>query len=400
MSQRTLLALLAFIAFTSLGLPDGLLGVSWPSIAGDFGRPLDSLGLLVSATTAGYLAASFSSGTVLRLLPIGTVLALSTLAAAVALLGFALAPSWGLVLLLGFVAGLGGGAIDAGLNAYGARHFSPRTLNWLHAFFGLGTTIGPLIATAVLGAGEVWRLGYVIVGTAQMALAATFFLTRERWAGGADSESQDAPPPAAPSISTLRRPIVWLGMLMFFFYCGIELAAAQWSYSLMVLGRGVSETTAGLYVSLYWGSLMVGRVLFGFVANSVPLVRTLRLCIVGSILGALLFWLNPTELLSVAGLMMIGFFFAPVFASLISLTPSRVGQEHANSAIGFQVASAALGGATLTGLAGVLARSFGLEVIGLVIFSAAVLLLALYEGFMRAGAAAPHRAQAAVPGAE
>src|SRR5690606_23118484 len=161
-------AALAFMAFTSLGLPDGLLGVSWPSIRGDFALSLESLGLLVAVTTAGYLAASFCSGMVLRVLPIGTVLALSTFAAALALLGFAFTPFWWLMIVLGFVAGLGGGAIDAGLNAYGARHFSPATLNWLHAFFGLGTTIGPLIVTAVLGAELIWRWSYAIVGTVQI----------------------------------------------------------------------------------------------------------------------------------------------------------------------------------------------------------------------------------------
>jgi hypothetical protein len=36
------LILLAYIAFISLGLPDGLLGVAWPSIRADFGRPLDA----------------------------------------------------------------------------------------------------------------------------------------------------------------------------------------------------------------------------------------------------------------------------------------------------------------------------------------------------------------------
>ncbi|MGD9617465.1 MAG: sugar MFS transporter [Alphaproteobacteria bacterium] len=400
MPQRAFLAALAFVAFTSLGLPDGLLGVSWPSIRSDFGRPLDSLGLLVAVTTAGYLAASFSSGMVLRLLPIGTVLTLSTLAAAVALLGFAVTPYWWLMVLLGFVAGVGGGAIDAGLNAYGARHFSPGTLNWLHAFFGLGTTLGPLIVTAVLGAGQTWRLSYLIVGALQMGLAATFFLTRKRWTEAtettevAEAGGQDTPrTTAAPTLSTLRRPVVWLGMLMFFSYTGIEMTAAQWSYSLLTLARGVSETTAGLFVSLYWGSLMVGRIIFGFLANRVPLVGTLRLCMIGSMAGALLFWLDPAPFLGLAGLMMIGFFFAPVFASLISLTPARVGREHANSAIGFQIAAAGLGGAALTALTGVLARSFGLEVVGLAIFIAAVLLLVLYEGFIRAGNVPPHRPQ-------
>lgn len=383
MSQRTFLILLAFIAFISLGLPDGLLGVSWPSIRGEFSLPLDALGLLVAVTTTGYLTASFLSGAILHRLPLGTVLAISTLAAAVALLGFALTPAWWLMVALGFVAGLGGGAIDAGLNSYGATHFSPRTLNWLHAFFGLGTTAGPLIVTAVLGADLVWRVSYGVVGSLQLLLALTFFLTRARWTQVPEITDQaEVQVQAASGMETLRRPIVWLGMLMFFFYTGVELMAAQWSYSLLTLGRGMPETEAGLVVSLYWGSLMVGRVLFGFIANRVPLVATLRFCIIGSILGALLFWLNPSTALSVTGLMMIGFFFAPLFASLISLTPQRVGKDHANSAIGFQIASAGLGGAVLTALAGILASAFGLEVIGLTILLASVLLLILYEGFM------------------
>lgn len=386
MPRRPLLALLAFLAFISLGLPDGLLGVSWPSIRGDFGVPLDALGLLVAVQTAGYLTSSFFSGRLLRVLPIGTVLALSTLAAALALLGFALTPLWPLMLALGFLAGLGGGAIDAGLNAYGASHFSARTLNWLHAFFGLGTTLGPLIVTAVLNSGNVWRWSYVIVGSAQLLLTLTFFLTRRRWVDGAESGGEgNAPVQAARTRDTLRRPVVWLGMLTFFFYSGLEMATAQWSYSLLTLERGVPEGAAGLFVSLYWGSLMVGRILFGLVANRVPLVGTLRLCLVASVLGAVLFWLEPTRLLSVIGLMTIGFFLAPIFASLISLTPGRVGAAHANSAIGFQIASAGLGGAALTALMGGLTRVAGLPVIGVCIVIAAVLLLVLYEVFMRGG---------------
>jgi len=384
---QSFLALLAFLAFISLGLPDGLLGVSWPSMRRDFTVPLDALGLLAAIQTAGYLTASFLSGRLLRVLPIGTVLALSTLAAAASLLGFAMTPQWPVLLAFAFVAGLGGGAVDAGLNAYGATHFSARTLNWLHAFFGVGTTLGPLIVTAVLNADLSWRWSYVVVGSVQLLLALTFFVSRHRWAHGSNPSGDDSAGPvrAARTRDTLRRPIVWLGMLVFFFYTGVEFATAQWSYSLLTLGRGVPEATAGLFVSLYWGSLLTGRLLFGFIANRVPLVQTLRLCLAASVAGALLFWLEPTRTLSVVGLMMIGFFFAPIFASLISLTPRRVGAAHANSAIGFQIAAASLGAAALTALIGVIARAGGLELIGVCIAVAAALLLALYEAFVRAG---------------
>ena len=385
MSPRTFLALLAFLAFTSLGLPDGLLGVAWPSIRSSFGLPLDSLGLLLAFSTAGYLTSSFLSGRILRVLPIGTVLALSTAAAATALLGYAMTPFWPLMLILGFLGGLGGGAVDAGLNAYGASHFSARILNWLHAFFGLGTTVGPLIVTGVLSAGASWRYAYVVVGSAQVALAVTFFLTRGRWLRVAETATEDAPPvPPARTRDTLGRPLVWLGMLVFFVYTGVELIAGQWSYSLLTLGRGVTAGAAGIWVSLYWGGLLVGRVLFGVIADRVPLTQTLRLCMLATAAGALLFWLEPTRFLSLVGLIMIGFFLAPIFASLISLTPNRVGRTHADSAIGFQIAAAGLGGATLTGLVGIVAHTFGLWVVGAALLFFSLLLLGLYEVLLQA----------------
>lgn len=386
MPRRAILALLAFLAFISLGLPDGLIGVAWPSIRREFGLPLDALGLLIAMTTAGYLTSSFLGGAILRRLSLGPLLAASTAAAATALLGIALGGAWPVLVLFGFLAGLGGGAIDAGLNAYGASHFSVRTLNWLHAFFGVGTTIGPLVVTGVLDAGLSWRWSYAAVGVAQVLLALVFLGTRRRWDAVAAPEDADRrPAPAAHTLDTLQRPEVWLGMAVFFVYCGVELGTAMWSYSLLTLGRGVPEGTAGLCVALYWGGLMAGRVVFGVVAERVALVATLRLCILGSLAGALLFWLEPTRGLSLAGLVLIGLSLAPIFASLIGLTPGQVGADHADSAIGFQIAAAGLGGAALTAAIGVLAGALGLEVIGAALFALALALLALYELLVRHG---------------
>lgn len=396
MHTRTLLALLAFLAFVSLGLPDGLLGVAWPSMRSSFGLPLDALGVLVGVSTAGYLISSFLTGRILRVLPIGSMLALSTASAALALLGFSLAPEWPSILPLGFLAGLGGGAVDAGLNAYGAAHFSARILNWLHAFFGLGTTIGPLVVTAVLGAGLSWRWSYALVGSAQALLAITFFATRARWRQVAAPGGEGAVSGrAARARDTLRRPVVWLGMAVFFVYTGVEVVVGAWSYSLLTAGRGVPETTAGLFVSLFWGSLMVGRVLFGVIADRVPLLPALRVCLTGTVLGAVLYWLDPTPTLSLVGLMAIGSFSAPIFASLISLTPARVGAGHADNAIGFQVAAAGLGGAALTGLVGVVARAVGLESVGAAVVLFTVALLLLFEVLVRAPAAGAAGAQPA-----
>jgi fucose permease len=362
---RLLLLALAYLGFISIGLPDGLLGVAWPSMRASFQLPLDALGGLLVSYTAGYLVASFSSGQLLRRLSVGALLALSCLATSISLLGYATAAHWWLVILLGTLAGLGAGAIDAGLNTFAATAFSPRVVNWLHAFYGVGAFSGPLLMTTVLSAGQSWQTGYVIVGGGQLALAMCFGLTRQRW--------QTAAAPAAETVhasqrETLRLPVMWLSLAVFFVYTGTEAVAGAWAYSLLTEARGIAMTTAGLWVSLYWGGLTAGRIGAAFVVNRVGAARLLRGCMVGQAVGALLLWQNLSSLSSCLGLVLMGLCCAPVFPSLIAMTPTRLGSV--------------LGQSLLPALLGRLARSGGLEVVPPALLLAAMLLFALHEGLL------------------
>jgi fucose permease len=131
-------------------------------------------------------------------------------------------------------------------------------------------------------------------------------------------------------------------------------------------------------VGIYWGSLTLGRLLFGFVVNYIGATTTLRACMIGVILGAIGFMI-PINSISFAGLALIGFAQAPIFPLLVSETPKRLGPALATRAIGYQVAAAGLGIATLPGLAGVIAENWGLEKIGLFVWIASLSLLALHE---------------------
>src|SRR3954452_24165595 len=86
--------LLASLGFVSLGLPEGLLGVAWPSIRASFGLPLDALGLLIAAFAGGYFVSSAASGRLIGERGIGTVLSVSCLLTGVCLLGYSISPSW------------------------------------------------------------------------------------------------------------------------------------------------------------------------------------------------------------------------------------------------------------------------------------------------------------------
>ena len=374
-----LVPVLAALAFVSLGLPDGLLGVAWPSIRASFGLPLDALGALLVAATTGYVASSFSSGHLLGRLNLGTVLAVSCGLTAAALLGYASAPSWLVMLGLGAVLGLGSGAIDAALNTYVATHHGPRMLNWLHACFGVGAASGPLVMTAVLESGSSWRRGYAIVGTAQLALAACFVLTFRLWprSGGAAAAAENTD--KETTAATLRQRGSWLGIAAFFVYSGVEASIGAWTYTLLTEGRGMAPVEAGVIVSLYWGSLTGGRLLAAAGGGLVAVEPMLRAAVWGVALGMSTVWLNAGAAWTTLGVVVAGVASGPIFPSLVATTPARFGSRHAANAVGVQIAASAIGLSVLPGLVGVAADTFGVEAIARLTAALAFVLVIVYR---------------------
>jgi fucose permease len=379
--RESVLFVLGLVAFVSLGLPDAVLGVAWPSIRRDLGLPLDALGVLLFAATAGYLSASVLTGPLLRRLGVGELIVGSSALVVASALGYALSRSVGFLALAALLAGLGGGAIDAGINAHAAARFPAGHVAWLHASYGVGAACGPLLMTGVLGAGVSWRWGYMVLALILAALGCGFFRTRGLW--------DDHDPPAASTAShvrlgaSLRRPAVWANVSLFLFYTGVEAMAGQWAFSLFTEGRGMPPVMAGMAVSGYWVSLTLGRVASGAIARIPPAlllrgslaVAPVWTLILASALGAI------PDLVSLA---LLGFTLGPVFPMLIAGTPTRVGEEHSANAVGLQIAGAALGAAALPAFAGVVGARHGLESIAVFLAGAALFVFALHEG-VRAG---------------
>ena len=126
------LVILAYVAFIALGMPDGLMGVAWPSIRVSFSIPLDAVGMLLSTSVAGYMTSSFLSRPLIARLGAGRVLVASCAMTGMGLIGYTLVPAWWMMVSLGLIAGLGAGAIDAGLNTYVASNFGEGLMQWLH----------------------------------------------------------------------------------------------------------------------------------------------------------------------------------------------------------------------------------------------------------------------------
>ncbi|KUK79768.1 MAG: Fucose permease [Mesotoga prima] len=140
----SLLLVIIYIAFISLGLPDSLLGSAWPAMKDSFNVPLSFAGIVSMIISGGTIAASLMSDRLTRKLGTGLVTSISVAMTAMALLGFSLSRSFVVICLFAVPYGLGAGAIDTALNNYVALHYASRLMSWLHSFWGLGLLSVPI----------------------------------------------------------------------------------------------------------------------------------------------------------------------------------------------------------------------------------------------------------------
>ncbi|WP_438019398.1 MFS transporter [Sorangium sp. So ce315] len=379
------LLILTYVGFVSLGLPDAVLGVAWPSLRAGFALPQSALGALLVGTGVGYFASSFAAGRLVERLGVGKLLTLSSGLITVAMLGYATTPAWPLLILCGLIAGLGSGAIDAGLNTYAASNFSARHVNWLHACYCAGAALGPLIATAALATTGSWRSGYAILGAIMLLLTTAFAVVKGSFRARAPAADAPREAPAVPIAAALRQRRVWLQIAVFFLYTGLELILGQWSFTLNTEARGVATETAGVWASAYWGAIGVGRVVLGLAIDRVGADRLLRMATLTALLGTVLFAVGPAWP-GAAGLMLAGLGLAPIYPTLMSRTPARLG-PYTVHAIGFQASAAMVGGALLPSLGGVLAARVGLGSIGTLAVVTAAGLWLLHEILVRSAPA-------------
>ncbi|HKO53675.1 MAG TPA: MFS transporter [Polyangiaceae bacterium] len=362
MKASLILLLLVYAAFVSLGLPDGAFGAGWPAMRVELRQPLEALGLATCLWTTCSALSSFVSAYVLVRLGTLNVVLVSGLLTACALLGFSLAPSFAWVVVLAVPLGFGAGSVDAGLNHHAAAHYSSRHMNWLHASWGVGATLGPLALSAAIAGPGGWRAGYVAIGLGQLVLVLLLFLSRGLWpahAGQAAPISDgDAPGGAVRSSLTL-----WLGPASFALYAGAEGGIGMWAASVLRDSRGFSAAGAGTVVASYFAAITLGRIVSGVAADRVGNRRLVRWGLGIAGLGVAVFAWPGGTLAAISGLTLIGLGFAPIYPCLMHETAQRFDAASARLVIGRQVACAYLGGMFIAPLIGFLAGAMGLFVI-------------------------------------
>lgn len=378
------LLIIIYLAFISLGLPDSLLGAAWPVMQLDFGAPLDTAGLLFMTVAGGTIISSLVSGKVLKRFGTGKVTLVSVLMTAAALLGFYFAPAVSWLIVCAIPLGLGAGAVDTGLNDYVAANYKAHHMSWLHCFWGVGATLGPIIMAQFISEGNEWRNGYFAISVLQFVLVFILLVTLPIWKKVKNKNNtplnekfldETSDEENVNEVSPLKIKGVKLALAAFLFYCGVEAAVGLWGSSFLVNVKGLSAASAAQWVSFYYAGITVGRFITGFITFKMTNRTLIRSGQIIALAGAIILLLPLPPVFSLVGFIIVGLGLAPIFPCMLHETPARFGKQHSQSIMGYQMALAYTGTTFIPPLLGFISShsTIGIFPVWLILFAAAML---------------------------
>ena len=363
--MSTFFLIIIYLTFISLGLPDSLLGSAWPIMHTDLGVTLSGAGLISMIITGGTIVSSLLSNNIISRFGTGKVTFVSVAMTAFALLGFSLSPAFIWLCIIAIPLGLGAGAVDSSLNNFVALHYKAKHMSWLHCFWGVGATSGPIIMSLFIANNNEWSKGYLSISMIQFFIVFLLLFTLPMWKKFETKNNLESSEDIIKTekINIFKLSGVKFVLVSFFCYCATEATVGLWGSSYLVNNKGISPYVAARWLALFYAGITVGRLISGFATMKLKSNILIRIGQSICIVGVIALILPLPAYFSMIGLMLIGLGCAPIFPSMLHDTPNRFGEDVSQALMGVQMAFAYIGSATMPPLLGLIASKFGIGVL-------------------------------------
>lgn len=364
MKKSVLFLGLIYLIFISLGLPDSVLGVAWPTINGEFDVAASSAGIIAMIVSIGTIFSSFQTNRLIQKIGVGNLIVSSIFLTVLGLCGFSISQNFIFLVVSALPLGLGAGAIDTAVNDYVALNYKAHHMNWLHGFWGIGATTGPIIMGFFLK-NQNWRGGYFMLASLQFFLVIIVFLTRKQWKQPPQTNNSEKTKDS--TLTLVKQSGVIFSLICFIFYVGIEACIGLWGSSFLVRVKDIPVSTAAFMTSTYYASLTIGRLAAGFVTFFLSSRKLLYLSELLLLIGVV-FMAFGSGNFSMIGFIFTGLGSAAIFPTMLHETPERFGTKNSARIMSLQLALAYSGTTFLPPLLGVLSDHFGLIIFPYLLF--------------------------------
>lgn len=371
------LLLIIYIVFISLGLPDTALGSAWPSIYPSLDVPVSYASILTIIVPVCTIISSLNSDRLTRKFGTGKVTLVSVFLSMVGLFGYSISNEFWMICLFAIPYGLGAGGVDSSINNYVATHYSSKHMNWLHAMWGIGATIGPLLMGYTLTSGKTWDKGYLLLGILQAIVVLILFLTINLWKENKKEDVIKEKPLTIKQTLMVKGALVLL--LCFFCYSAVEQTVMLWCGTYLAMHLNMSEELAASFSSLFIVGMTIGRIISGFISVKLNEKQMIRLGSLLMVVGLVLMILNLGNIISFIGICLLGLGCAPIYPSIIHSIPTYFGKDKSQAIIGVQMAFAYLGVVLAPSLFGIIVEYVGIYWLSIYLLFFTILMIVLHE---------------------
>lgn len=350
LSRAGTLALLC-ASYVAAGMSLASVGPSLPALAANIGRDVAVVGGLFTAFSLGTIVVQFAAAPLSTRFGQRSILVLGLGLMSLGKFGESFAGSLELLLLGGFIGGLGFGFILAGGSVLTPRLFPARgtsALNLVNFFFGIGSILGPLLAG--------WALARFGAPQAAIWLGASLLLLLTPVAWFAPEVA--APPVSHGSASGVPWGLVTLLGVLLLVYSGTEIGIGGWSAIYLVQGPALAPEQAAFAVAGFWLALTLGRGVGAVLALRLRASRLLAVAVSLLLAGAVLFNLSGSSaVLAVGALLLMGFACGPIFPTTMALIAMVSAGRSTAAALALGIGNA--GGAIIPPLLGLALTQLG-----------------------------------------
>lgn len=382
MKKNTYLVLgLVYLSFIALGLPDGAFGVAWPSIRYEMQLPLAQAGIIMIIHSIFYSLSSSQLGRIANKLKLEHIDLLGLILMGLGLFGFSTSPNFIVMATAVAVTGCGMGMVDSSLNSYIAKNFSARHMNWLHCFWGLGAAVSPIIMAQMILFAD-WRTGYAVLAAVQIGVAIIVLMSFVKRVWQQEEKAQVESPEPKKGGSLYKKRHQFLMVFVCFLYIGAEASVSFWITSVMLESRGMSHDQAALFPAVFFIMIMTGRMVAGYLADKFRDADIIRFGFALAFVGLLILMFSS----NIAGIVLIGFGYAPIFPCLVNDTSNRFSPKVLTKMVGYEVASVGAGVAIISAGMGQVLSMISLEALFPVLMVIIVIALGIYEVLLKISA--------------
>ncbi len=355
-----LLTAAGFFSFFIFGFVDNLKGATLSTLLVDLDFSYAQGGSILFGAYLGFFIATLAAGVLADSVGSRKILILAGGLISVGVLAFAGASTFWLLFGAMVVVGLGMGCIEVSGNGL-IIQLHPlnrgRYLNLLTTFHGIGALLVPLYAGWLLNGGVSWRQVFQFSLPLAVLLTAVFVLT--------PVPAKIAATPAEASgfdwqaIGKLgfTRQMIWFYTAIAF-YVGAELGIGAWIVEFLQRSKGFSLTGATGFLSLFFGMIMVGRIVGSLVVERLGYLHSVLGAAGAGLICVLIGIFGPPSL--VIFVPICGLFFSIIFPTITAVV-SEVNPAKTNTILGMLFAAGGAGGALGPWAIGVVSNSLGIQ---------------------------------------